>query len=170
MPLNPKAAQCSATSKHSRQRCKNPAVRGYSVCRMHGARGGAPQGNLNALKHGNTTSTMRALRHCRKERRKSLNRTLSILEQARKYDLLCQKVLSSSERQVRRLLRDIGGLSGLHQLFHDLDREYRANKEQSQELDQCIQELTERQKEVWAKLGICISTPGKGQSTIWPER
>jgi uncharacterized protein YjcR len=27
-------------------------VRGYSVCRMHGAGGGAPRGNQNALKHG----------------------------------------------------------------------------------------------------------------------
>ena len=27
-------------------------VRGYEVCRMHGAGGGAPKGNKNALKHG----------------------------------------------------------------------------------------------------------------------
>ena len=27
-------------------------MRGYSVCRMHGAGGGAPRGNQNALKHG----------------------------------------------------------------------------------------------------------------------
>lgn len=27
-------------------------MNGYSVCRMHGARGGAPMGNKNALKHG----------------------------------------------------------------------------------------------------------------------
>ena len=27
-------------------------MRGYSVCRMHGAGGGAPRGNRNALKHG----------------------------------------------------------------------------------------------------------------------
>jgi uncharacterized protein YjcR len=27
-------------------------VRGYSVCRMHGAGGGAPPGNRNALQHG----------------------------------------------------------------------------------------------------------------------
>jgi uncharacterized protein YjcR len=25
---------------------------GFSVCRMHGAAGGAPKGNRNALKHG----------------------------------------------------------------------------------------------------------------------
>lgn len=44
--------QCTATSKLSGERCKNPAVKGYDVCRMHGARGGAPKKNLNALVHG----------------------------------------------------------------------------------------------------------------------
>ena len=35
------------------QRCKAPAVRGWSVCRFHGARGGAPKGKANgAWKHG----------------------------------------------------------------------------------------------------------------------
>jgi uncharacterized protein YjcR len=27
-------------------------MRGHNVCRMHGAGGGAPKGNKNALKHG----------------------------------------------------------------------------------------------------------------------
>jgi uncharacterized protein YjcR len=31
-------------------------VRWASVCRMHGAGGGAPQGNRNALKHGKFTA------------------------------------------------------------------------------------------------------------------
>jgi len=31
-------------------------VRGAKVCRMHGAGGGAPKGNRNALKHGATTA------------------------------------------------------------------------------------------------------------------
>ena len=57
-PMNPKscvpsnrdpvrlrlAQRCSATSKRTRQPCKAPAVRGWSVCRCHGARGGAPLG------------------------------------------------------------------------------------------------------------------------------
>ena len=33
-----------------------PAVRGWAVCRMHGAGGGAPMGNQNALKHGRYTA------------------------------------------------------------------------------------------------------------------
>jgi len=48
-----KAPRCTATSKRTRQRCKAPAVRGYNVCRFHGARGGAPKGEANgAWKHG----------------------------------------------------------------------------------------------------------------------
>ena len=41
------APRCSARSKRSRQQCRCPAVRGWSVCRMHGARGGAPKGHRN---------------------------------------------------------------------------------------------------------------------------
>jgi uncharacterized protein YjcR len=46
------ALRCRAKSKRTGLRCRAPAVRGYSVCRMHGAKGGAPRGNQNALKHG----------------------------------------------------------------------------------------------------------------------
>ena len=35
------APRCTATSKRTRKPCKAPAVRGWSVCRFHGARGGA---------------------------------------------------------------------------------------------------------------------------------
>jgi uncharacterized protein YjcR len=49
------ASRCRAKSKRSGQQCRAPAVRGSSVCRMHGAGGGAPKGNRNALKHGGFT-------------------------------------------------------------------------------------------------------------------
>jgi len=69
MPLNPDARQCKSRAKHSGEQCKNPAVAGYEVCRMHGANpknrggtpkgrkkpegsGGRPFGNSNARKHG----------------------------------------------------------------------------------------------------------------------
>jgi hypothetical protein len=42
-----KAPRCAATSKRTRERCKAPAVRGRTVCRFHGARGGAPKGKAN---------------------------------------------------------------------------------------------------------------------------
>jgi uncharacterized protein YjcR len=38
------------------------AVRGYEVCRMHGAGGGAPRGNRNAVKHGEFAAETLALK------------------------------------------------------------------------------------------------------------
>lgn len=44
--------QCTAISKRSKQRCCNPAVDGYNVCRMHGA-GSPSRGTSPAvIKHG----------------------------------------------------------------------------------------------------------------------
>jgi uncharacterized protein YjcR len=37
-------------------------VRGSNVCRMHGAAGGAPRGNQNALKHGSFSAETLALK------------------------------------------------------------------------------------------------------------
>ena len=45
--------RCTAKSKRSGQACRNPAVRGWNVCRMHGAGGGQPAGEAHPLwKHG----------------------------------------------------------------------------------------------------------------------
>ena len=50
------APRCSAISKRSQCRCRAPAVKGRSVCRMHGARAGAPKGKANgAWQHGRAT-------------------------------------------------------------------------------------------------------------------
>jgi hypothetical protein len=54
--------RCHARSKRSGLQCLSPAVRGYAVCRMHGATGGAPKGNKNALKHGEFTAKTLALK------------------------------------------------------------------------------------------------------------
>jgi hypothetical protein len=48
-PMNPvhrlqSAPRCHATAKSSGVRCKCPAVRGWRVCRVHGARGGHEAG------------------------------------------------------------------------------------------------------------------------------
>ena len=56
------ASRCHAKSKRSGKPCRSPAVRGSSVCRMHGAGGGAPRGNRNALKHGGFTAETIALK------------------------------------------------------------------------------------------------------------
>ena len=50
MHLSPR---CTATSKRTGNRCRAPAVKGWAVCRFHGARGGAPKGKRNgAYRHG----------------------------------------------------------------------------------------------------------------------
>jgi hypothetical protein len=61
------AARCTAHSKRSGQPCRAPAVRGYRVCRMHGAGGGAPEGKRNGnYRHGGRTQELtRTLRLCR---------------------------------------------------------------------------------------------------------
>lgn len=51
-----KAPRCTAMSKRTRKPCQAPAVRGWTVCRFHGARGGAPKGERNgAYRHGEFT-------------------------------------------------------------------------------------------------------------------
>ena len=54
-----KAPRCSATSKRTRERCKAPAVRGWTVCRFHGARGGGPRGSaMECSSTGSTRTTL----------------------------------------------------------------------------------------------------------------
>lgn len=49
--------RCTAKSKRTGKPCRGPAVRGYTVCRMHGAKGGAPCGELNGnYRHGESTN------------------------------------------------------------------------------------------------------------------
>jgi hypothetical protein len=48
-----RSPRCSATSKRTRKSCMAPAVRGWTVCRFHGARGGGPKGKNNGMyRHG----------------------------------------------------------------------------------------------------------------------
>ena len=54
-----RALRCHARSKRSGLQCRAPAVRG---CRMHGAAGGAPKGNRNAIKHGEFAAKTLALK------------------------------------------------------------------------------------------------------------
>ena len=51
-----KAPRCRARSKRTRERCRAPAMRGWNVCRFHGAGGGALKGKRNgAYRHGGYT-------------------------------------------------------------------------------------------------------------------
>lgn len=56
------APRCRAKSKRSGFQCLAPAVRGKKVCRIHGARAGAPEGMRNGnYRHGANTNEARAL-------------------------------------------------------------------------------------------------------------
>jgi hypothetical protein len=71
------APRCKATAKRTRQRCRGPAVKGWTVCRCHGAGGGAPTGKRHGqYKHGQRTraaiAERRALSKLIREARASL--------------------------------------------------------------------------------------------------
>jgi hypothetical protein len=58
-----RSPRCTATSKRTRQPCMAPAVNGWTVCRFHGARGGAPNGKRNGMyRNGLHTDEAVALR------------------------------------------------------------------------------------------------------------
>ena len=42
MPLTESARQCQAKAKSTGEQCKNPAMKGKDVCRLHGGKAGAP--------------------------------------------------------------------------------------------------------------------------------
>jgi hypothetical protein len=65
MTINPMqsahdAPRCHAKSRRIGKHCGAPAVRGYRVCRMHGAGGGAPTGERNG-NYRNGTRTKEAI-------------------------------------------------------------------------------------------------------------
>ena len=80
--LNPmhwahRAPRCRARSKHTGQPCRSPSVRGWGVCRIHGAGGGAPEGARNGryrtgLFTAEAVETRRALAAVLREVRQAL--------------------------------------------------------------------------------------------------
>ena len=57
------APRCTAKAKRTGQRCKCPAVTGWTVCRVHGAHGGARPGPAHPnYRHGGRTKDAAALR------------------------------------------------------------------------------------------------------------
>jgi len=57
------APRCTATSKRTGERCKGPAVKGWTVCRFHGARGDHGPGKANpAYRHGMRTREWQEMR------------------------------------------------------------------------------------------------------------
>ncbi len=75
-----KAPRCSATSKRTGKPCQAPAVRGWTVCRFHGAGGGAPRGARNGrYKNGFFTTEAVDERRCLSELLRQSRRALAAL-------------------------------------------------------------------------------------------
>ena len=57
------APRCNAKTKNGKP-CLCPAIKGKLRCRLHGGAigSGAPLGNTNAFKHGNTTKDVKILK------------------------------------------------------------------------------------------------------------
>jgi hypothetical protein len=69
----------SATSKRTKERCKAPAVRGWNVCRFHGAGGGAPKGRANgSYKHGLYTQKAKAARRLMSDLLRQCRKTIAV--------------------------------------------------------------------------------------------
>jgi hypothetical protein len=68
------APRCRARCRRSKAPCRGPAIRGKSVCRLHGGKGGGPLGERNgAYRTGHYTAEAkverRQLRHLLQELR-----------------------------------------------------------------------------------------------------
>jgi hypothetical protein len=62
------APRCHATAKRTGERCKCPAVRGWRVCRVHGAGGGHKAGLTHPQwKHGGRSREVAELRRALRE-------------------------------------------------------------------------------------------------------
>ena len=63
------SSRCTAHSKRTGNSCKSPAVKGWTVWRMHGAKSGVPSGKANGrFVHGSRTiqhkAAMALIRFC----------------------------------------------------------------------------------------------------------
>lgn len=72
--------RCTATSKQTRKPCQAPAVTGWTVCRFHGAGGGAPKGERNGMyRHGQYTAAAIAERKALADLLRQVRQTLDEL-------------------------------------------------------------------------------------------
>lgn len=71
--------RCHAKSKRTGQQCGGRAVKGWKVCRCHGARGGAPKGNTNGLKHGRYSEAAKLERKAIRELLRAARMTLTTI-------------------------------------------------------------------------------------------
>ena len=93
------ARQCQAKCKATQRQCRCPAVRGYQVCRVHGARGGprTAEGLARCAKarlvHGKETREKRA-NASRSVKRLQAARFAMILTDSGKVDQISRELIS----------------------------------------------------------------------------
>jgi hypothetical protein len=79
LPMH-QSPRCSARSKRTGERCRAPAVRGWRVCRFHGAGGGGLKGKRNGnYKHGLFTAEAVQMRRTISELVKASRQSLADL-------------------------------------------------------------------------------------------
>jgi len=130
--LNENCPQCTAKSKSTGERCKNPAAYGYSVCRLHGAHppGKSKGGNPNIRENHKTLNTPEKCKE-RSERMKgnSLKKTHGLKETKIKFTddekLLYQAVIDSCQQDYPHLKNSTDEIT-LQMLAHAVVMQARA--------------------------------------------
>ena len=119
------APRCGARTR-SGSPCRQPAVRGRTHCRMHGARAGAPEGPRNgAWRHGGRSSQVLATR--------AMERLLLRMAGRRWKPASASACASLNEAATRNRLTDVlermvSGLSKAHQLEQLLPWDWKAEQ------------------------------------------
>lgn len=75
------ATRCRAHSKRTGLPCRSPAVRGWTVCRMHGAGGGAPHGERNGnYRHGQRTQEAARMKAMVRDLLRASRKTIQLVD------------------------------------------------------------------------------------------
>jgi len=96
-PLNENIQQCTATSRSTGRRCENPAVHGYTVCRLHGAhKKRSPNDAPKKTKSGRHSNVIQKYKNKLNKTAEELGVDLSV---GLKHGFLAFDILTPEERQ-----------------------------------------------------------------------
>ncbi|OQA83982.1 MAG: hypothetical protein BWY28_03065 [bacterium ADurb.Bin236] len=96
-PLNENIQQCTATSRSTGRRCENPAVNGYTVCRLHGAhKKRSPNDPPKKTKSGRHSNVIQKYKNKLNKTAEELGVDLSV---GLKHGFLAFDILTPEERQ-----------------------------------------------------------------------
>src|ERR671933_172565 len=157
-----KSVRCTATSKRSGTRCRNWAVRGRSVCRMHGGApgsGGQP-GNRNARKHGLYEKfSYNRLTDTEKRLFDAIPSDSSLVAEVKLLRLLLLRLLGRLEMQV--VVRTPAGAETVTLEVSEIDKIYCIAKV-ADGLRKLVANLNDGEKERFERLLAVLQTPAPG--------